>query len=71
MTHPLFEQGTIRGLHNLEAGRHGFIDPARNVRESFGGKATVLPEPLIHGSRLAISEVFNNHKQGHVVSPLR
>jgi hypothetical protein len=49
------------GFHQLETLPKVYIDPARNVMQTFRSESTVGLEPSIHRDRILSSETFDYH----------
>src|SRR5882762_3777234 len=49
------------GFHQLKASFEFFIDPARNVLQTLRSQSPAVVEASIHGHRVPILEVFDDH----------
>src|SRR5262249_3550868 len=49
------------GFHQLIATLEFFIHPARNIDQPFGSQAPAVAKPAIHGYRIIVLEVFDDH----------
>jgi CubicO group peptidase (beta-lactamase class C family) len=63
---PAIDQRTVIGLHQLIAALQLFVDPTRDVHQSFGSHASALAKPSVHRQRILILEVLHYHVQ-HLV----
>jgi hypothetical protein len=58
---PVIEQIAISRFHDLKTTREGIVDPARNVPKTVRSKAPMITEATIHGDRIIVLEMFNDH----------
>ena len=54
----------VVGLHQLIAPLERHVDPTVDVGEPFGRQPSALAESAIHGSGVAVLEVFDHHVEG-------
>jgi hypothetical protein len=61
MSDPLIDKVSIIGFHDLKAALEFFVDPAREISEAVRSEAPAIAEASIHGDRIIVPEMFNNH----------
>jgi hypothetical protein len=58
---PFVQVFTIISFHQLKASFEFFVDPARYVSQAFRSETSVFLEASIHGYRILVLKVLNNH----------
>ena len=58
---PLIQESRIARLHQLKTPLEFFIDPTRDVFQSFRSETAAIAEPSINWKGILIQELFNDH----------
>jgi hypothetical protein len=61
LCNPFVEKFRLRCFHQLKAAFEFFINPARDVAQALRRQASAVAEALIHGHRIPVVEVLDDH----------
>jgi hypothetical protein len=62
--HPLIQQTTVVGFHQLIAPFKFVIHPARDVQQAVRRQTPLIPKPAIDGDSIFVLEALHDHVQG-------